>query len=95
VSEAALSRVEVDGCNTLSGLKERNGDVHGGGRLSGTTLLVAEDDDMRRTRLARIRLHQHGNATPVAIRCLVLQRSFFNCLACNPFGQDTALRGVS
>ena len=60
VGEAALAGVEVDGGNALAGLKQGDGDMHRRGRFSRSAFFVAKDDDMRRERLANIRLHQHG-----------------------------------
>ena len=37
--------------------------MHSRGRLSRSAFFIAKDDDMRRARLANVRLHQHGNAT--------------------------------
>jgi hypothetical protein len=58
--KAALAGVEIDRGYTLSGLEQRDSNVHSRSRLSGTAFFVAKDDDMRRIRLAKIRLHQHG-----------------------------------
>ena len=64
VRKAALARVEVDGGDTLAGLQQRDGDVHGGGRLARAAFLVTKNDDVRRNWLADVCLHQHENATP-------------------------------
>ena len=58
-----LAAVEIDGGDTLSGLQQGNSDMQGGGGFSGTALLVAEHDDMRRTELTLTRLKQH-DSTP-------------------------------
>ena len=60
MGEAALARVEIDRGDALAGLQQRDGDMHRRGRFSGSAFFVAKDDDMRRERLADIRLHQHG-----------------------------------
>ena len=52
--------VEIDGGNALARLQQRDSDMHRRGRLSRSAFFVAKDDDMRRERLANIRLHQHG-----------------------------------
>ncbi len=61
--KAALTGIEVDRRDALARLQQRNRDMHSRSRLPGTAFFVAKDDDMRRDRLANIRLHQHGNAT--------------------------------
>ena len=63
VGEAALAGIEIDRGDALAGLQQRDRNMHGRGRLSGTAFFVAKDDDMRRYRRADIRLHQHGYAT--------------------------------
>ena len=63
VGKAALAGIEIDRGDALAGLQQRDRNMHGRGRLSGTAFFVAKDDDMRRYRRADIRLHQHGYAT--------------------------------
>ena len=60
MGEASLAGIEIDGGDALAGLQQRDSDMHGRGRLSRSAFFVAKDDDMRRERLANIRLHQHG-----------------------------------
>jgi hypothetical protein len=68
MGEAALAGIEIDRGNTLARLQKRHSDMHRRGRLPRSTFLVAKDDDMRRKRLANIRLHQHERNLCVAIR---------------------------
>ena len=57
--EALLAAIEIDGGDALAGLHQGNGDVQGGGGFSRSALLVAQHNDMRRTRLSLTGLHQH------------------------------------
>ncbi len=43
----------------LAGLQQCDGDVHRRGRLPGAAFFVPKDNDMRRERTAKLRLHQH------------------------------------
>jgi hypothetical protein len=57
MGEALLPRIEVYGGDALAGLQQRDGDMHGRGRLAGAAFLVTKNDDVRRKRSAYIRLH--------------------------------------
>jgi hypothetical protein len=57
MGKAALTGVEIDRGDALSGLQQRNSDVHSRSRLSRSAFFVAKDNDMRRIRLANVRLH--------------------------------------
>ena len=54
-----LAAIEVDGCDALAGLEQRNGDMQGGGGFPRTALLIAQHNHMRRARLPLTCLHQH------------------------------------
>src|SRR5690606_15123735 len=45
--EGALAGVEVDGSDRVSALQECHGEMHGGGRLAGTALFIAQHEHMR------------------------------------------------
>jgi hypothetical protein len=47
VGEALLAAVEIDGGDALPCLEQRHRDMHCGGRLARTALLIAEHHDMR------------------------------------------------
>ena len=84
--KAALTGVEIDCGDALAGLQQRDSDMHSRSRLSRTAFFVAKDDDMRRIRLAKIRLHQHG----LRNLCVAIGSP-----ACNKHNQDTASDSVS
>jgi hypothetical protein len=46
--EALLARVEIDRGDALTGFQQRDGDVQRSRGFSRATLLVAENDDVRR-----------------------------------------------
>src|SRR4029450_130629 len=61
--ETLLAAVEIDGGDALPGLQQGNSNMQGGRGFSGSALLVAEHDDVRRTELTLTRLNQH-DSTP-------------------------------
>jgi DNA-binding response OmpR family regulator len=57
VGEAALAGIEVDRRDALTDIHQRDGDMHGRGRLARPALFVPEDDHMRRSRRAGVNTH--------------------------------------
>src|SRR5262249_9805540 len=64
VGKALLPRVEIDGRYPLPDIHQRDGNLHRGGRLARTALLIAEYDDVRGGRLARARLDHAATLMP-------------------------------
>ena len=48
MSEALLARIEINRCDALPSLQQRDRDMQRGRRFSRTALLVSENDDVRR-----------------------------------------------
>src|SRR4029077_14716110 len=71
--EGLLPAVEIDGGDALSGLEQRDRDMHGGGRLARPALFVAQHDYVRGARYATGCLEQHRPVLDAAIsglKCL-------------------------
>src|SRR5262249_14993617 len=75
VGEALLARIKVDGGDALAGLHQRHRDVHGGGRLSRSALLVTENDHVRGNRPGRNSL-VHRPPKPTLLRTARCNSSF-------------------
>jgi hypothetical protein len=69
VGEALLTRIEINRCDTLPRLQQRDSDMQSGRGLSRTTFLVSENDNVRRLNGFLNWLNQH--AAP--LRLLILK----------------------
>jgi hypothetical protein len=58
-----LPAIEIDGCDALAGLQQRNGDVHRDCGFTRTALLVSDHDDVRRRAQLMYGRGKHGCAS--------------------------------
>ena len=63
MGEGPLPAVEVDGCDALAGLQQRNSDVHRDCGFTRAALLVSDHDDMRRRAQLMYGRGKHGCAS--------------------------------
>jgi hypothetical protein len=65
MGEGLLPAVQVDGCDALASLQQRNGDVHRDGGFARAALLITDHDDMRRGTQLMYGRGKHGCALTV------------------------------
>ena len=84
VGEGPLPAVEIDGCDALAGLQQRNGDVHRDGGFARAALLVSDHDDMRRRAQLMYGRGKHGCASNRRLLSSLLRRHAVRKAAASP-----------